>query len=73
MGRVGSGERGRGAGEEVAPSLSTLHPMPNTTLGEGAPTATAPSSVRVASRREAEMLSTSAPCPNPQFPIPNSL
>ncbi|WP_334969830.1 hypothetical protein [Nostoc sp.] len=37
--------------------------MPNTTLGEAAPMAPAPSSVRVASRREAEILSTSAQCP----------
>ncbi|WDD33571.1 hypothetical protein PQG02_04080 [Nostoc sp. UHCC 0926] len=37
--------------------------MSNTTLGEAAPTAKAPSSVRVASLRVVEMLSTSAQCP----------
>ncbi|MEH2454218.1 hypothetical protein [Nostoc sp.] len=36
--------------------------MPNTTLGEAAPTTQAPSS-------EAEMLSTSAPCPIPLNPL----
>ncbi|MEH2275464.1 MAG: DALR anticodon-binding domain-containing protein [Nostoc sp.] len=42
--------------------------VPNTTLGEAAPTTPGPSSVRVASCREAEMLSTST-----QYPMPNSL